>query len=84
MLKFLWNMLPKDYKWSIGIKKASQAAGKFAAGLLVGSAIGQKLSPDHVKAVEAVIATLAMAGLEWGHDWAKLKWKDKEWAQKWL
>lgn len=79
MFKFLLKLIPNEYKWSIGIKKASQAAGKFAAGLLVGSVIGQKLSPDHVKAVEAVLATLTMAGLEAFHDWAKLKYPNVKW-----
>lgn len=71
--------MPQDYKYSIAFKKTSQGIAKFVAGLIVGTSIGKTISPDHVKAVEGVVATMTMAGLEFVHDWARMKWPDKKW-----
>lgn len=79
MFNWLWNMIPDDYKWQVGIKKAGIMAGKAIAGILVGSTIGAKLSPQHVEMVGTVVTVLTTAGLEWLHDWAKMKYPDKKW-----
>lgn len=78
-LETFWKLIPADYKWSVGIKKAGIMAGKAIAGLLVGSQVGAKLSPQHVEAVGTVITVLTTAGLEWLHDWAKMKYPDAKW-----
>lgn len=79
MLGFIWKILPKEYKFSVAFKKAGAMAGKAITGLLVGTVVGQKLSPQHVEAVSTVITVLTTAGLEAIHDWAKLKYPDQKW-----
>lgn len=79
MLSFILKLIPQDYKWSIGIKKVGQMAGKAIAGLLIGSALGKKLSPEHVEAISTVGMVGTTMALEWFHDWAKLKWPDAKW-----
>lgn len=81
MLKFLWKVLPDKYKWSVAFRKAGAATAKFITGALVGSIAGEKLSPQHIEAVGTVVATLTVAGLEFVHDWAKMKWPEKDWLQ---
>lgn len=79
MLNFFWKLVPPNYRWEIGIKRAGIMAGKAITGLLVGSEIGARLSPAHVGAVGAVATVLATATLEWFHDWAKMKYPNAKW-----
>lgn len=79
MLNFFWKLIPKDYKWSVATKKAGIMAGKAIVGILAGSEIGQRLDPKHVEVVGTVITVFTTAGLEWLHDWAKMKWPDSKW-----
>lgn len=79
MFDFIWKHIPEDYKWSVGIKKASQMAGKALAGLIVGSAVGKHLPPESAQYVEMGVTIMTTATLEAIHDWAKLKWPDKKW-----
>ena len=79
MLNFFWKLIPAGYKWSVGIKKAGIMAGKAITGLLVGSELGARLSPQHVEAVGIVVTVLTTAGLEWTHDWLKMKYPDAKW-----
>lgn len=72
-------MIPEDYKWSVGIKKTGIMAGKAIVGLLAGTTVGHKLSPQHVDMVSTVVTVLTTAGLEALHDWAKLKWPNQKW-----
>lgn len=79
MFKFFWNILPADYKWSVAIKKTGIMAGKAITGLLIGSTVGAKLSPQHIEVVGTVTTVLATAALEGIHDWAKLHWPNAKW-----
>lgn len=79
MLKFLWRIVPDNYKFSVAFKKIGVIAGKAVTGLLVGSVVGSKLAPQHVEAVGTVVTVLTTACLEAVHDWAKVKWPDNKW-----
>jgi hypothetical protein len=79
MFGFVWKILPDKYKFSVAFKKMGQMAGKATVGLIAGSAIGNKLSPEHFEAVSTVVTVLTTAGLEYVHDWAKMKWPDNKW-----
>lgn len=79
MIGWIWKMLPHDYKFSVAFKKIGIIAGKALTGLIVGSTLGQKLSPQNVEAVGSVLTILTTAGLEAAHDWARLKWPNAKW-----
>lgn len=79
MLNWILGLIPNNYKWSVAAKNVGIIAGKAIAGLLVGSTVGAKLSPQHVEAVSTVVTVLTTAGLEAIHDWAKLKYPDSKW-----
>lgn len=79
MIGWLWKILPDDYKFSIAFKKMGAMAAKAITGLLLGSVVGKKLSPEHIDAVGTVVTVLTTAGLEALHDWAKLKYPNASW-----
>lgn len=56
-------------------------AGKALVGLLLGTTLGKKLSPEHVELVTTTVAILTTTGLEALHDWAKLKWPESKLLQ---
>lgn len=79
MLNFFWKLIPQDYKWSVGIKKAGIMAGKAIVGLLAGTEIGAKVPPQYVEVVGTAVTVVTTAALEWFHDWAKMHYPDSKW-----
>lgn len=78
MLKFIWKILPSNYKFSVLFKKMGMMAGKATAGWLLGTTVGKHLSPQHIELISGAIGVITTAGLEAGHDWAKLKWPNNK------
>ena len=74
MFGFIWKVLPSNYKFNVLGRKLASMAGKATVGLLLGTAVGRKLSPEHIEAVSSTVTILTTVGLEALHDWAKLKW----------
>lgn len=79
MFGLLWKILPKNYKFSIAFKNVGIMAGKAVVGLLAGSVLAEKLSPEHVQAIGAVVTVATTMALEGLHDWAAVKWPNATW-----
>ena len=83
MFNWILKFIPQEYKWGVGIKKASYAVGKLVVSLLTfGKAkmlVGDKLTPDQILQVQTTIAAITAAALEGIHDWARVKWPDVKW-----
>lgn len=79
MLGWIWKVLPRGYKWEVAIKKVSYTVAKVGIGFLAGSAIGKKLQPEHLAAVEAVSGALVAGGLTYVHDWLQVKYPEARW-----
>lgn len=78
MFGFIWKMLPDKFKFGVAFRKMGAMAGKASIGLLLGTAAGKKLSPEHIEAVSSAVTILTTIGLEAAHDWAKLKWPNNK------
>lgn len=83
MLNWILKFIPQDYKWTVGIKKASYGAGKAISALLmygwIGEHIGSKISPDHMQAIQGLAGAATAAGLEALHDWLRVKFPSATW-----
>ncbi len=65
------------YLWSVAAKKVAYMVAKFLVGLL-GSVVVSKFLVDHGVVIdeEVLVASMTgtiMAGLEWAHDYGKVK-----------
>lgn len=79
MFKFLWKILPDNYKFSVAIKKASWTIAKTSIALVAGTKIGKEVSPENWVTVTEVSAALLTGGMKVIHDWARLKWPNNPW-----
>jgi hypothetical protein len=82
-MDWLLRLLPKDYKWSVVIRKVGYGVAKVAlAGLAYSKAqaiqgqLGIQIDPQKF---QQGAAGLTIAGLEAAHDWAKLKYPKVSW-----
>jgi len=72
--------MPSNYKWSIGIKKVSWLVGKLLAGFVLGKLVTSgHLTSEQMTQLQVTITAVTASGLEWIHDWAKLKYPDAKW-----
>lgn len=78
-MKFLWNLIPNEYKWQVGLKKAAWTIAKTGIAMVAGTKIGEKVPPNQWLIVTEVSAALLAGGMKLIHDWARLKWPDKKW-----
>lgn len=79
MFKFLWKVLPDNYKFSVAFKKVSWTIAKTAISLVAGTKIGSQVPPEQWMIVTEVSAALIAGALKFVHDWAKVKWPDNDW-----
>lgn len=80
MFNLIWKLIPSSYKWQVAIKKISYTLAKVIATGIVYVKIKPALDIVGVnqQTLETGLSLLFAAGLEWVHDWAKVKWPDNK------
>lgn len=78
-MNWLLNLIPADYKWSVGMKKAAWTIAKTGVSLLAGTKIGLEVSQENWLVVTEVASALIAGGMKLVHDWAKLKYPNVTW-----
>lgn len=83
MLRFIWRLIPANYKWRVAIKKTAYAIAKVATACISTVKVKAFLLSIGVdidaKAFQEGLG-LALVGLfEWIHDWARVKFPHVKW-----
>lgn len=76
MFKFLWTILPSDYRWEVALKYVTLTVAKTFIAWVAGTSIGKHVSPAHWEVASGITTTALAGALKFVHDWAKLKYAD--------
>jgi hypothetical protein len=82
MFKWLWNLFPEDWKFSVAAKKICYMAAKFVVAILTMGklkSVGSHMTPEQLAQLQTVIGGLTAASLEALQDFARLKWPEVKW-----
>jgi hypothetical protein len=79
MINWILKLIPNDYKWSVGIKKATWTVAKTGVALLAATKVGKQVPPDQWPLLTDALAALMAGGMKVVHDWARMKWPDVSW-----
>lgn len=80
VLNWVINLIPQQYRIGVAIKKVSYTIGKLVAGFMTAKLVTTgKLTAEQCSQIELALTTVAAGGLEWLHDWARMKWPQATW-----
>lgn len=78
-MSWLLGLIPADYKWSVGMKKAAWTIAKTGVAMLAGTKIGVEVSQENWLVVTEVSSALIAGAMKLVHDWARVKYPNVTW-----
>ena len=79
MLNWIMKLIPSEYKWSVGIKKAAWTVAKTTVAFIAASKLGKELKPEDLTKMTEIGTLVLVGGMKIAHDWARLRFPNAKW-----